>query len=175
VTLGLASKITAITPSGTVILRICKPLGRVSPHRTLFTGSFADATRRTPFAMPFILAVWIAPGVDFLAWAFYLFLGIWIESDVARFVMSSAALTFYAEIMARIKKTPATFFVVSAAIPFFPGSKLYFTMEAAMHGDWNGFAEHGTQTLLLAVSIACGILCTMTMVHAWKRRKDNWR
>lgn len=110
-----------------------------------------------------------------LAWAFYLFLGIWIESDVARFVMSSAALTFYAEIMARIKKTPATFFVVSAAIPFFPGSKLYFTMEAAMHGDWNGFAEHGTQTLLLAVSIACGILCTMTMVHAWKRRKDNWR
>ena len=110
-----------------------------------------------------------------LAWAFYLLLGIWIESEVARFVMSSAALTFYAELMARIKKTPATFFVVSAAIPFFPGSKLYFTMEAAMHGDWSSFADYGTQTLLLAVSIACGILCTMTMVHAWKKRRENWR
>ena len=42
-----------------------------------------------------------------LAWAFYLFLGIWIESDVARFVMSSAALTFYAEIMARRMHTMA--------------------------------------------------------------------
>ncbi|MBQ8812895.1 MAG: threonine/serine exporter family protein [Lachnospiraceae bacterium] len=110
-----------------------------------------------------------------LAWAFYLFLGIWIESDVARFVLSSAALTFYAEIMARVKRTPATFFVVSAAIPFFPGSKLYFTMEAAMHGDWSGFADYGTQTLLLAVAIACGILCTMTIVHAWKKRKENWK
>ena len=136
-----------------------------------FTGS-------TCFAMLFNVRkdklFWAGLGCG-LAWAFYLLLGCWIESDVARFVMSSAALTFYAEIMARIKKTPATFFVVSAAIPFFPGSKLYFTMEAAMHGDWSGFTDYGTQTLLLAVSIACGILCTMTVVHAWKKRKDNWR
>jgi uncharacterized membrane protein YjjB (DUF3815 family) len=132
-----------------------------------FTGS-------TCFAMLFNVRkdklFWAGLGGG-LAWAFYLLLGCWIESDVARFVMSSAALTFYAEIMARIKKTPATFFVVSAAIPLFPGSKLYFTMEAAMHRDWKGFADYGIQTLLLAVAIACGILCTMTMVHAWKKRK----
>lgn len=108
-----------------------------------------------------------------MAWAFYLFLGLWIESDVARFVLSSAALTLYAEIMARVKKTPATFFVVSAAIPFFPGSKLYYTMEAAMRGDWAGFSSYGTHTLMLAVAIACGILCTMTVVHAWQRRRPG--
>ena len=136
-----------------------------------FTGS-------TCFAMLFNVSkdkLFLAGLRGGLAWAFYLFLGIWIENQVARFVMSSAALTFYAEIMARIKKTPATFFVVSAAIPFFPGSKRYFTMQSAMHGDWSGFTDYGTQTLLLAVSIACGILCTMTVVHAWKKRKDNWR
>ena len=108
-----------------------------------------------------------------MAWAFYLFLGLWIEDDVARFVLSSAALTLYAEIMARVKKTPATFFVVSAAIPFFPGSRLYYTMEAAMRGDWAGFSSYGTHTLMLAVAIACGILCTMTVVHAWQKRRPG--
>lgn len=110
-----------------------------------------------------------------LAWAFYLLLGLWLESDVARFVLSSAALTFYAEIMARVKKTPATFFVVSAAIPFFPGSSLYFTMEAAMKGNWAEFSATGVRTLTLAVAIACGILCTMTVVHAWTRRDEILR
>lgn len=133
-----------------------------------FTGS-------TCFAMLFNVRkdklFWAGLGGG-LAWAFYLFLGIWIESNLARFVLSSAALTFYAEIMARVKKTPATFFVVSAAIPFFPGSKLYYTMEAAMRGDWQGFSEKGVHTLMLAVAIACGILCTMTIVHAWQKRKD---
>ena len=110
-----------------------------------------------------------------LAWAFYLFLGIWMENDVLKFVLSTAALTLYAEVMARIKKTPATLFVVSAAIPFFPGSALYYTMEAAMKGDWKEFTAKGLYTLSLAVAIACGILCTMTMVHAWKKRRENWR
>lgn len=108
-----------------------------------------------------------------LAWIVYLVLGIWIESEVARYVITSAALTLYAEVMARVKKTPATFFVVSAAIPLFPGSWLYYTMEAAMRGDWQGFSEKGVHTLTLAVAIACGILCTMTVVHGWQKRKEQ--
>lgn len=107
-----------------------------------------------------------------LAWSLYLLLGLWIESDVARYVITSAAFTLYAEIMARVKKTPATLFVVPAAIPLFPGSLLYFTMEAAMQGQWALFSERGMHTLTLAVSIACGILCTMTVVHAWKKKHE---
>lgn len=110
-----------------------------------------------------------------LAWSLYLALGRWIDSDVARYVITSAAFTLYAEVMARVKKTPATLFVVPAAIPFFPGSLLYYTMEAAMKGDWSTFSEKGIHTLTLAVAIACGILCTMTVVHAWQKRRENLR
>jgi uncharacterized membrane protein YjjB (DUF3815 family) len=105
-----------------------------------------------------------------LAWAFYLLLGIWFDNDVVKYILSTAVLTLYAEIMARVKKTPTTLFVVSAAIPFFPGSALYYTMEAAMKGDWKLFTAKGLYTLSLAVAIACGIMCTMTAVHVWKKK-----
>ena len=101
----------------------------------------------------------------FISWGLYLFLGISVESDVTRYFLVSMALTFYAEIMARVKKTPDTVYIVCAAIPLIPGGSLYNTMHYAAEGRWEDFSETGLYTLLLAAAIAVGILCMMTILH----------
>ena len=52
VTLGRDSKIMPMTPSGTRVLRICKPLGRTEPPSTEPMGSSAAISWRAAFAMP---------------------------------------------------------------------------------------------------------------------------
>ena len=52
VTLGRASKMMPMTPSGTVIFSISSPQASVEPDSTRPTGSASAATSRTPSAMP---------------------------------------------------------------------------------------------------------------------------
>lgn len=129
---------------------------------TAFTGSLG-------FAMLFNIKrqkLAVAAFGGFLAWGVYLLAGIWLESDPIRFFIASIVLTFYAEVFAKIKKAPATIFLVSAAIPLIPGGSLYHTMSYAVDGEWELFATQGTETILLAVAIAIGMLCGMSVLRA---------
>ena len=101
----------------------------------------------------------------FASWAVYLALGFFIQDDVVRFFLSSMALTLYAEVMARLKKSPDTIYIICAAIPLIPGVSLYNTMHLAAEGRWEEFSQMGMHTLLLAAAIAVGILCMMTLLH----------
>jgi len=98
-----------------------------------------------------------------LAWSIYLLAGLFMNGDVPRYFTAAVVLTIYAEIMARIKKTPATLFVVIAAIPLIPGGSLYTTMRYAIEGRQAECFGQAVFTLLLAAAIACGILCAMTL------------
>ena len=104
-----------------------------------------------------------------LAWAVYLALGPVMPQDVPRFFISSLTLTLYAEIMARVKKSPATVFLVSASIPLIPGGSLYTTMQYAVSAQWEDFSRQGMNTLLLAGAIAGGMLCMMAVLHVFHR------
>ena len=100
-----------------------------------------------------------------LSWGVYLLAGAFLQSDPLRYLIASAAFTLYAEILARLMKTPETLFLVSAAIPLVPGGSLYRTMEYAIRGDGQAFGSSGLATLLLAVAIAAGILLTMAVLN----------
>ena len=98
-----------------------------------------------------------------LAWSVYLSAGFLSGNDVIRYFLASIVFTIYAEIMARIKKTPATIFIVSAAIPLIPGGYLYETMQYVMLHDWASFSAKGLTTLLLAFAIVAGMLVAVTL------------
>lgn len=100
-----------------------------------------------------------------LSWAVYLLLNTFLESDVLSYFFASMALTVYAEIMARVRKSPDTVYIICAAITLVPGGSLYNTMHFAVQGQWKDFFTTGTHTLLLAAAIAVGILCMMTILH----------
>ena len=80
------------------------------------------------------------------------------EREVLCYFAASMAVTIYAELVARILKTPATTFLGSGVIPLVPGGNLYFTMSAALHGDLDSFFNLGMETAYIALSIAAGIL-----------------
>ncbi len=92
------------------------------------------------------------------SWGLFLLLGIWITSEPIRYFFASAFVTVWAEIFARIKKTPTTSYLVPGFIPMIPGGALYSTMTFALNTDWPMFGNAAIYTIQLAFGITAGIV-----------------
>ena len=57
-----------------------------------------------------------------LTWLFYLLVVHRVNGEFAAYFLATVFATFYAELMARVKKAPATIFVITALIPLIPGN-----------------------------------------------------
>lgn len=110
-----------------------------------------------------------------LGWAVYLLCGVVSDSDAVRFFVASVCFTLYTEPMARLRRVPSTVFLVPAAIPMVPGASLFRSMLFAVHGQWQAFSVQILQTLLLAVAIAGGIVCGMTLYHILQKIREHIR
>lgn len=93
-----------------------------------------------------------------LAWACYLLLLRLTGQELLSCALASALASLYAQGMARACKAPATMFSLSAVIPLIPGGALYGAMQQAVLGQWRQFGQQGLHALLLAASIALGLL-----------------
>ena len=93
-----------------------------------------------------------------LSWSLFLLLGLWFSGEPIRYFFASAFVTIYAEIFARIKKTPTTSYFVPGFIPMIPGGALYSTMKYALNADWPLFGKAAAYTVQLALGIAAGII-----------------
>lgn len=112
-----------------------------------------------------------------ISWAVYLLLECWIPGEPMRYFLAMTAISIYAEVFARIEKTPTTTFLVPSVIPLIPGSALYYTMNYALNEQWDLFVKNAFYTLELALSLALGIIAVTTLtrlftavVHQWKKR-----
>lgn len=99
----------------------------------------------------------------FLCWGIYL-VGIHFSEGVfVPCLLASAFAALYAEVLARIKKAPATLFLVPAVVPAIPGSTLYYTMSNAVQGEWDIARSYGYLTIQYALAIAGGISLVWAM------------
>lgn len=99
----------------------------------------------------------IASTGSVLCWWGYLLGAYLYEGVLIPCMLASIVAALYAEILARIKKAPATLFLIIAVLPVIPGSKLYYTMSSVVHKDWILAKEYGLLTIESAVAIAVGI------------------
>lgn len=88
----------------------------------------------------------------------FLLLGIFLPNEILRYFIVAVIISAYAEVMARLLKTPTTTFIITSLIPLIPGSGLYHTMTSAFSGNLGGFIEKGANTLGLAGALAAGII-----------------
>ena len=98
-----------------------------------------------------------------LAWAVY---GITVSlsgSDILGYFCAAFFAAAYSEIMARIRKCPATAYLVIAIFPLIPGANIYYTANYIATGDTTAFADQGTHTIAIAGAIAVGILVVSTL------------
>lgn len=99
-----------------------------------------------------------------LTWLFYLLVVHRVNGEFAAYFLATVFATFYAELMARVKKAPATIFVIAALIPLIPGGSLYYTMEYLMQKDMEMMRSKAAETAMLALAIAMGITIVIMLL-----------
>jgi len=111
-----------------------------------------------------------------LTWAIYL---LTIDTTGNVFVANFWATAFaaaYAEVMARIRKYPATSYLVVSLFPLLPGAGIYYTMCYALEGSMTLALHKGLQTAAIAGVMAVGILLISTAVRAssiWRANRKK--
>ena len=98
-------------------------------------------------------------------WAIYTLCVQFGLGDLVGYFWGTAFAALYSEIMARIRKCPAIAYLVIAIFPLIPGAGVYYTMEYAMEGNMQLFAEKGMHTAAIAGIMAVAILLVSTVVR----------
>ena len=94
--------------------------------------------------------------ITYVAWFFVDFYG--YGDFVSNFAGASAG-ALYAEILARIFKTPTIEFSLSCVISLAPGSYLYYAMASFLNADYGAAFEHMVTALMIGLGIAVGMIC----------------
>jgi uncharacterized membrane protein YjjB (DUF3815 family) len=106
-----------------------------------------------------------------LTWAAYLIALEIGGSEILAYFWSSVFASAFSETMARIRKYPAISYLVVSIFPLIPGAGVYYTMNHAVRGDMEMFAQQGMYTAAIAGVMAVGILLVSTSV----RLANVWR
>lgn len=106
----------------------------------------------------------------FLSWTLFIVLEKFIVSDAVNYFLVAFIISVYAEILARLLKTPTTTFITTSLIPLIPGGSLYYTMVYAFKSDVINFIEKGIDTLILASALALGIIVATTVTKLFAKK-----
>ena len=104
----------------------------------------------------------------FLSWTLFVLLKFVSANEPVRYFIVAVVISIYAEIMARMLKTPTTTFHMVALIPLIPGGSLYYTMASIFEEDLDHFLDRGIHTLELAVALAFGIVIVTAVAHTFR-------
>lgn len=112
--------------------------------------------------------LWLSTLGGLISWAVFLALEPLHAGEAVRYLVSAATITVYAEVLARVEKTPTTTFLVPSIVPLIPGGALYYTMNYALNKQWSAFAQQAFYTLQLAFSLAAGIIAVTTLMRIFQ-------
>lgn len=96
-------------------------------------------------------------------------------SEPIAYLIAAATSSFYAEIMARIRKFPATSYLLCALVPLIPGSGIYYTMDFLRRGMLTDAYAKGRATAAIAGAMAIGVLLVSTGFRMWSVWKHHRR
>lgn len=88
---------------------------------------------------------------------------------------AGVAISAYAEAMARVRKCPASGYLLLAFFPLVPGSGIYYTVQAYFQGDAARFSALGRRTLGIAGGLAIGVLLVSSAVRMYHHMKEKRR
>ena len=108
-----------------------------------------------------------------IAWAAYMLTIHITGNDLSAYFIAALVASFYSEVMARIRKYPAISYLVISIFPLIPGASIYYTMNYAVRGDMNAFADKMMHTIAIAGVIAVGVILVSTIFRMWTTWKRN--
>ncbi|MBO5777951.1 MAG: threonine/serine exporter family protein [Clostridia bacterium] len=116
-------------------------------------------------------AIGLGAGMTYVLYALLYHFGL---SLLLANMIAAMVATCYGEIMARVFKAPVTIYSIPSVIPLVPGGSLYYTMAALMNGDQAEFLSRGTDTVMISLGIAIGII-SVSVIGAFLPRPGFWR
>ena len=81
----------------------------------------------------------------------------------------------YAEILARIFKTPTIEFSLSSVIPLAPGSFLYYAISSFISNDYANAFDNMVKTLVIGFGIAAGMICVSIIPILFNKNRAKHR
>ena len=108
-----------------------------------------------------------------IAWAVYGTVLAAGFGDLTSYFFAALTASVYSEIMARIRKFPASSYLVISIFPLIPGAGVYYTMNHAVQGQTDLFASQGMHTAAIAGVMAVGILLGSTVFRMYSDYKST--
>ena len=108
-----------------------------------------------------------------LGWAVYLLAEGLCHNSFVSTLIAAVSVSAYSEVMARVRKCPATSYLTIALFPLVPGLTIYQAMDHVIRGDMDLFWEKFFLTFGIAGCIALGLLMVssaLDLYRRWKRR-----
>jgi len=93
-----------------------------------------------------------------------------MASYIAMF-FASVAMAMYAEVAARLRKTPTSLFLVAALIPIVPGGGIFQFVLYLLQGAREAATTTGIVTLMETGGIAIGVIVVSSIIKMVPRRK----
>jgi uncharacterized membrane protein YjjB (DUF3815 family) len=84
--------------------------------------------------------------------------------------LGAVAVGLYSEILARVRKAPATVFSITGIFPLVPGIAAYNTIQYIAGSNLSEAANRGIETITSATAIAFGILLTSAVFRMFKKQ-----
>lgn len=113
-----------------------------------------------------------------VAWTLYKYIYLMGGSIIISNFVGSLGMAILGEVLSRIFKKPATFFIIPGIIPLVPGYGIYYTMFSLINNNYNQFVQMGATTGKVALAIACGIIVASSMgrtIMVLRRHSVNYR
>lgn len=108
-----------------------------------------------------------------IGWSAFIYSKMLFHSPVFATFIGALVVAVVSEIFARTFKEAVTVFVIPGILPLVPGVGMYYTMIAMIENDLYQSARMGTETILIAGSIAAAILIVSSltrMIVQFKKR-----
>ena len=106
-----------------------------------------------------------------LGWAVYLLAESLCHNSFVSTLIAAITVSAYSEVMARVRKCPATSYLTIALFPLVPGLTIYQAMDHVIRGDMELFWEKFFLTFGIAGCIALGLLMVSSALELYRR----WR
>lgn len=93
--------------------------------------------------------------------------------NVAACFLGSCAVALLSDICSRVLKDATTLFIIPGILPLVPGAGMYNTMLAFLDSNFDNMTKVGSETILMAGSIAVALLMVASLIKAVVTIKDS--
>jgi len=106
-----------------------------------------------------------------MGWLAYIYFQETMTSTIFASFAGAFIVGLMGEIFARLKKQPATIFVVPGIIPLVPGYGLYYSMLKILEKDYQKALSLGFEAIIVAIAIASAVIISSSLGKTFRDKR----